>query len=397
MAKKLEGTVLQRFTHARLVGASVRLEPMEGTRGDTLLCDSDKDGNFSIAVDGLEPGNYSLTAYHPDAAPPHDQRIEITVDQNRNVITGKKKNVRSFELKLESANNISNVAGVIFLILILLVLVGVATLYWHLHRAYPAKSQPLNEQMSRLLELSQKKASEKDPNYQLVEGTVNDAKKMFNTLQQTEMIDENLVKVVETLFYDVISSIQKKEQNDILSALRLLDASLREQPSYFWQESPLRLLEMLFWAIAATLIRLAMNAGRYLRRRDFYLNAIPHHIGYFFAVPIMAVLLAFVLSFANVEFKLGESGVSLEFSNVIVSIVIAALVGLTPWRASEFLENLADAFFTKIGGIFKPTEEEKEPPPRSEREPETTLQPKEDAAAPQPPSPMLGPTPTASP
>ena len=138
-----------------------------------------------------------------------------------------------------------------------------------------------------------------------------------------------------------------------------------------------------------------MNAGRYLRRRDFYFNAIPHHVGYFFAVPIMAVLIAFVLSFVNVDFRLGESGVSIDFSNVIVSIVIASLVGLTPWRASEFLENLADTFFTKIGEIFKPSEDKNASLPPGEKKTVKIILSDEDAGESQPI--VSGPTPTPTP
>jgi hypothetical protein len=74
----------------------------------------------------------------------------------------------------------------------------------------------------------------------------------------------------------------------------------------------------------------------------------------------MAVLIAFVLSFVNIDFKLGESGVSFDLSHVTASIVIAALVGLAPWRASEFLGNLADLFFEKLGRLFGISKNEKE-------------------------------------
>jgi hypothetical protein len=336
-----------------------------------------------------------LTAYHPDAAPPHDRRIEISVDQNKNVTIGNKKIESTIKLELEPSNNISNAAGVVFLIFILMVLFGVAALYWYLHNLYPSQPKPINAQITRLLELSKEKASIEDPDYELIAETVNDAKKMFETLSQTEILDEHNIKVVEILFNDLTTAVQEEKQKEILSALRLLDESLREEPGYFWQESPLNLLEMLFWAIAATLIRLAMNAGRYLRRRDFYFNAIPHHVGYFFAVPIMAVLIAFVLSFVNVDFRLGESGISIDFGNVIVSIVIASLVGLTPWRASEFLENLADTFFTKIGEIFKQSEEKDASLPRGEQKAVKIILSEKNAGERQPI--VSGPTPTPTP
>ena len=359
MATKIEGVTLEKHTYARLAGASVRLEPAEGVEGQVSFFNSNEDGNFSIEIDELNPGLYILTAYHPDSGP-NIPRKPVSISKDRMVTVEDQELTGRICLELDPLNIVSNTAGLKFLAIILVMLLSLAGFYMYLHDLYPSQSLPINDKMSKIIEIVKEEAMKVAPELNGIEEKTADARKMFDVLKQAEAIDENTVKIAETLFNDLIVSIQNKNIKDIRSNLNLLDDTLRLEPSYFWQESPLNLLEMLFWATAATLIRLAMNAGRYLKKRDFHRNAIPHHVGYFFAVPVMALLIALVLSFVNVDFKLGASGVSLDFSDVIVSIVVASLVGLAPWRASEFLERLADSFFTKIGGIL-PKDNGKEP------------------------------------
>jgi len=44
--------------------------------------------------------------------------------------------------------------------------------------------------------------------------------------------------------------------------------------------------------------------------------------------------------------------VSLDLSNVAISILVGAIIGLSPWGAWEFMQDLADALFRKLSSPF---------------------------------------------
>jgi hypothetical protein len=44
--------------------------------------------------------------------------------------------------------------------------------------------------------------------------------------------------------------------------------------------------------------------------------------------------------------------VSLDLSNVAISILVGAIIGLSPWAAWEFMQDLADALFRKLSALF---------------------------------------------
>jgi len=81
-------------------------------------------------------------------------------------------------------------------------------------------------------------------------------------------------------------------------------------------------------------------------------NAIAHHVSLIVTAPLLAVLIAFVLSLVNISLGLGGRAVSLDLSNVAISILVGAIIGLSPWGAWEFMQDLADALFRKLSSPF---------------------------------------------
>lgn len=179
--------------------------------------------------------------------------------------------------------------------------------------------------------------------------------KVFKELQKENAlanIDSSQATVISRLIGLTQVAAETQNWKKVSRQLDALDSLTRQKHSYFWQQDGWRLLELLFWAAVATVLRLAISAGRHIHKQDFRRHAVQHNIAYIFAVPIMAVLIALALSFISINLKFGEAGISLDLRNITVSIVVAALVGLAPWRASEFLENLADAFFNSLSKLF---------------------------------------------
>ena len=66
---------------------------------------------------------------------------------------------------------------------------------------------------------------------------------------------------------------------------------------------------------------------------------------------ILAVLITFVLSFVDVSIALGESLLRLDLGDSTVAVLVAALIGLAPWRATAFLAQLADRLFDWLAGL----------------------------------------------
>jgi hypothetical protein len=200
----------------------------------------------------------------------------------------------------------------------------------------------------------------------LVVGTIGTAHEFYKKLLEDdkELIRFSLSKriLIESLFAQATQSAKDNKQSEVQVKLDALLMALRkEKDTFFFEHYPARLLEVLFWAMAATLIRLIFNTGKYLYDRNFYKSAIPHHIALIFTVPILAVLIAFVISLINLSGGISEAQFNLDLNSVYISILVGALIGLAPWKAWDFLQGLADLLFNKLKGITKKPPESPEP------------------------------------
>jgi len=354
MSKNLEGVVVERNTKRRFSGATVQLRPIKDTEDEVIFCRSKIDGTFTFDIDRLKAGEYELSAYHP-ATRAKLYPLIFSISSDKKILVDNKEAALPLKLKLEPQHIISNTAGVLFLLVILCLLVGIAFFYIDLHQTNkPLSPLIFNPVVERLDDVKTAIEGMEPPDYTKIKPEVEAIHEHIKSMKDYGLIEKERIKYIEFMFRDIIKIMNTEdiESKNILNQLEYINTLIRQQISYFWQESPLRFLEILFWAVAATLIRLAMNAGLYIYRGNFYADAIPKHLGYLIAVPIMAVLIAFVLSFVKIDLNLGESGIILDLSNVTASIVVAALVGLTPWQASDFLGGLADLFFKKLSSMF---------------------------------------------
>jgi hypothetical protein len=184
------------------------------------------------------------------------------------------------------------------------------------------------------------------------------ARKIFADLQKSlaGLLDADQVAALDGLFAQADAALEAGAVDALDATLdRLLKQIEEERELFLWEDMPGRLLEVMFWALAATLLRLIFNAGNYLYKGSFLKSAIPQHLALLVIIPVVAVLIAFVLTLVSVDLKVGDTALKLDMSNILIAIVVAALIGLAPWRSWNFLHKLADLLFTSLAGLFKMT------------------------------------------
>ncbi len=154
--------------------------------------------------------------------------------------------------------------------------------------------------------------------------------------------------MIKTLFAEARTAIEAGDLSGLKTVLRSINEMVVQPASYFWQSDPWRLVEILMWALAATIISLAISTGHSLSERNFYWRAIPAHTTYLFTTPIVAVVIAFILSLVTISITVSGVELKLDMSNVTISILVAVLIGLARHKALTFVNELANLLFSKL-------------------------------------------------
>jgi hypothetical protein len=191
--------------------------------------------------------------------------------------------------------------------------------------------------------------------------TLGTARAIFDKLvedpEQTLVSAEKLKRTTD-LFNQAQAAVDAGNPAELKSKLNSLDQSLKHRPvPFFWLHYPWRFIELLIWALIATVTRLGLQTGRYILNGTFYKNSIARHIGLVLAVPFVAAIIAFVLTLVNFSFKIADVGFTFDMNNVILTNVVAALIGIAPWRAWDFVTGLADRFFGALRDKFGKSEQ----------------------------------------
>jgi hypothetical protein len=118
-------------------------------------------------------------------------------------------------------------------------------------------------------------------------------------------------------------------------------------------------VEILLWAFFATVIRFILNIGYYLWRGTYDPRQRWNDLGLLIAVPVIALLISFIISFIKFRFEVGSASFNLDLSHPELAIVFAVLIGLSPWKGWEFLTNLSGSFFGWINGHFSSNSNER--------------------------------------
>lgn len=380
MATKLtlSGIVINKGTNERISNAIVSMQ----TTNNQLVQYTNEDGKFEFK-DVEEPDltqeelqyNISLNSYSKHSKQQNPVPLIIDIDKGQNT---------HFQIiKLLNRGPISSISGILFLIGLVVTLVITGYIYFNLHIDSTRNQQVVNSNMvNTLIENLESqitsdsvKISELQLKNSLIDTT--DVPLIKFKLQQLNEATNELFKIAYTdssfqaLVYRNLNylevALNRKSQEDIIVSLYKIKNLVRDVPnlsqSWFWESKPLIYVEVLFWALIATLLRLISNTSYYISRNTFFRDGILHKTVLLFTIPLIALLITLVISFFKVTISIGGTNISLDFSNVFVSIIIAFLIGLAPWKSWEFIYELADKLFNGLKkwlSLGKPSDQKSE-------------------------------------
>ena len=366
MAKRrLAGTVKdqvgRRYEEAlvRLLPAPKAKKPGPGVAPKVEATDDGGDFSLDLSDEIRWPeGDYRLEVFH-------DELIGLAKRQTVKLGAGKieldpQQNPTGVLLTGIAKNQVSHRAGIIFMIF-MFALLGVSIwLYLSLHgddalRSRISAAPPINRDLSTMVATarSQVAPGQIGPD-SLVADSLKSAREIYDGLASSEpgLFGARKQNVISSLFAQADKANAARQVRELEGVLVSLDTALREPSDpFFWSHYPGNMLEVAFWALGATLIRLLFNAGNFLRKRCFHKHAIAHHVSLIVTAPLLAVLIAFVLSLVDINLGLGDRAIQIDLSNVAISILVGAIIGLAPWGAWEFMQDLADTLFRNLSKL----------------------------------------------
>lgn len=366
----ISGIVLDQGTKKRINGATIKMV----IANEVLLQVTDEVGKFKFKnvneptlADGVNSYEVSLFAYYNEGRQQDPTPLKITID----------KGTESCEKDIKMVNRgpVSNPWGITFLIFLLALLVGLICSYYNLHKPDANCNQQPNcdqQQINPDIVNSLTESlvdritadSVKVSTFQLKENVIDSTDLVFltdelqqikeatNELYKASQIDISFQAMINQYLVDVKQAIAVKNKDDVQAALVNTKTYIKKihhlKPSWFWQIPPQVYYEILFWALFATILRLISNTSYYVSRNNFLRDTIPHKAVLLFTIPLIALLITFVISFFKITISLGGAEANLDFSNAYVSIILAFLIGLAPWRSWEFMYGLADKLFISL-------------------------------------------------
>lgn len=375
----LSGMVFDQGTEKRLSGTTIRME----TPNQVLSTETNQNGEFTFPgidepdlLEGEETYIVSLYAFNKEGRQQEPSPCTISI------VKGTESHFE--EIKMVNRGPIRNGVGRLFLVCLILLLVASAYCYYNLHipdttkdRAAinPAIVNTLTESLVERITSDSVKVSVFQLKQDLIDSTdiafiteeLQQMEEGANELFKASQIDTVLQTLVLRNLEDVKQAVQRKNKEEVKEALGRFRAFVEEvpnfKPNWFWQSIPGVYVEILFWALFATLLRLIGNTSYYVSRNIFYRDSILHKSALLVTIPLIALLIVFVISFFKISVSIGESEFVLDLSNPYVSIILASLIGLAPWRSWEFMYGLADQLFNSLKkwiGLGKTDDEETE-------------------------------------
>ncbi len=341
----LTGTVFDKNTKARYHNATLRLEGPSLKK--SIFTTSDDDGDFKLDLsdkEAIPDGKYQLSIFHSLAMMEKPfYEVQVPFEEG-------KSNLNVF---LIAKKRYSSTWGIVFGLSLALLLLLLSIWYILLHRNIKV---PLDSGLVSLVELTEKSVysfnnTDTIPAQSMIFGLLEKSDTTFRSVAAKTGLDStDYAGVIGAMF----STARTAAANNQISDLKLLLTEgiipqIKEKPnSYFWEQYPWRLAEILFWALIATVVSILISTGYYLFTGKFITLGISHQIALVFTVPILALLISLVLSFIKVDISLGEASLSLDLTDIRISILVATFIGLAHWEAWNYMNDLADRFFKKL-------------------------------------------------
>ncbi|MEO1032997.1 MAG: hypothetical protein AAFX55_16455 [Bacteroidota bacterium] len=362
MATKLtlSGIVIDKGTNERISNAVVSLK----TPNSALLQYTDDDGRFKFK-DVEEPDlgqdelkyNISLKASSEHGTQYKPVPLIVPIDK------GQDKHYA--EIKLVDRGPISSVSGLVFLIALIITLILAGFAYYEFHIADDETPKEIDSKLIHTLVDNFESQVTSDSlaisGLQLKDGLIDttDMPLLTFKIQQLQEATNEVFKVAATdSSYQALvqgnmdaleNALSRQSREDVIKSLSKIKNLILDVPnltaSWFWESKPLIYVEILFWALFATLLRLIGNTSYYISRNRFFRDSISHKAALLFTIPVIAWIITLVVSFFEITVSIGGTKINIDFSNIYVVIIVAFLIGLAPWRSWAFIRDLADKLF----------------------------------------------------
>lgn len=368
------GKVLDEATKKGLAGITLKLN----LSGKSYTAETDADGKYNF--ENL-----------PEPNATEDQQFELTVYGNyidnhqyesksiKDVITkGSEKHYEIIELT--NRGPISNSAGLGFLSVLVIILLAVVGWYYHLHQedkpeVVKGKNSKIVNTLSESLvdritadlitieSIDFKAASKKDSNY--ISNELKQIELGIEELLKVTVLDASIETMIEGNLLNLKTNVDSFDKEGILTALEYTKKNVvaipELRPDWFWENYPGLYFEIIFWAFITTLLRLIGNTSYYYSRNNFLRDTIPHKAVLLVTIPLIALLITMIISFFKISIAIGDGDpVTANFSNPYLTIIVAALIGLAPWRSWEFMYGVADLLFNSLKNWLRiPKKDEK--------------------------------------
>lgn len=113
----------------------------------------------------------------------------------------------------------------------------------------------------------------------------------------------------------------------------------------FWDDTPLRYLEILFWGTFGIIVNKIITIGWYLRNHRYYREGTIMHLSHIFTTPLLVLVVILLLSQFSLDFTLADDNtVKLDLSATTIMVAFAFIIGTAPWPLWNFIKDAADQF-----------------------------------------------------
>ncbi len=342
------GSVSQSVTHERVAKATV-----EARMGATTeRVDADDLGAFTFP--NLAEGSWSFVALDKEKRAGKTKKLKVPDDTDKGLWL----DVALRETEADRKAGIPFFAGLL-VAFALLVIVYVA-LHLYVRQGAAPLSETIPVAISKFEEQANEafKAKDKAAEGVVLLAALEDIRiDVEATLAQREDLSEMDRKVMTARMNAIKASLaedkaaatladaEKSELPERIDTLRAIIKTPKQLGVGIWNRDPLRMIEVLLWALAGILVNKIMLTGWYLYQRRFYKDGIIMHVAHLVATPVMVLVVVFLLSLVSLKITLASSNeLVLDLSDPRVMVAFSFLLGTIPWPLWNFIENTAEKF-----------------------------------------------------
>jgi hypothetical protein len=232
-----------------------------------------------------------------------------------------------------------------------LVLLALIAVYIVLHARFPEPGQAQSTALVIVIDQARTQTQSADAQADLTQdqglaASLAQAETLWGEIRTDGLqgVSEKDVQFVSDLLAEggrtILAQNQAAAASNLQAVAGLLNAA--RVRGYFWNQVPLRYLEVIFWALAGVLVNLILTSGSYLRWRRFYREGIILHVAQIVAVPVLALIFVFLLSLVKINLMLvGTAQATLDLSDPRVLVAISFIIGSRPWNLWNFIQERA--------------------------------------------------------